>query len=1115
MHRISLGLFTALLVFASPVPGTRVLEIKEYFGVSHPDQIIDFDLAEALNPATTWVSGPDGREVTYQLLEGGKKIALQTDLPAGSSKSWEIHTGRAPARPQDALRVVTDRKAGWHAITNGLTGVRIPLGSGKSGPPLRGVLLRSGTWLTISDWQAPAAKSIQVRFLERGPLVIKAVVAYAFSNGKYYHCTVTVEAGQPSILFEEESNAAVSWSLHLEPLRPSQARYRNMKGSTSPEAGHEPDGRQYRSWTDRPHMDALVDLKFDKPHSYPNMPVWVEWLPNRGWYWQVYDEAAPRDADLAGVFPGRSSRAWFPARSGVSLHTGPDRAARFVITCAPDSPASTWSRFQWGLFVATKAELPEVNSIQPIALQRNLHGGINLNKIHRLRFDFDPPAGGFGSPFMDGRAMQDLIAELRRDGVGGSGAYARALRSDSEARDLIDMWADSSGSRVGPVAERVSNFARTLLNMLVHRDGVYDYRYHYWMGGLEMSRSLLRIDQVLASDLAGEPQKARMRQAAVLFASVLWDDDFVPLHNPGGIGTGTPNMPIQQWGYRDQYALFLSRHPMMTERSKEVPGRTAAHLRDTIDETGAHMGAVHYVLASMGPDLTVMQHLKRWGISDLFRDSDRMKPFAEFYMNFVTPPEPRFGGLRKFVAVGDSSTESSELYGQMATGFADVDPELSKRLMGIWRSQGSRHSSFHGTTLLKIDESLPGKPAGLGNANFPRYYTVLRRAYDKPEETAIWFINGQQYYDHTHCDQGEVVIYALGAPLSLDWGSIYYPRVSSAYLHSLALPESVLPHSWDSDAPPLDVRNTWGIEAGTRTVQEQFLSFAQAARVRARMTSKDGSYAWTRAVSLAGMKDDLPVLLLEDSYSGSAAGAAKVFTLNLAARGAVETPAGRFTPPERGRQELPSAGDVFPVAAGVTRMRFQGQDWPAHPARGIDWDIYVVAAQPQQARIGNWAHAWAPGPEMTEFQAANGRAFEERQHLLRIRGTEGFRVLILPYKKGTPRQAEVSEQGGVIRIREQSQEVRLGPSFCALSSGSRRSLASFGSEPVEADGIRIQGGPAEVVIDDAGATITAHGPAGTRNISLPGAWRLKERTAAAWRLPYDGGAPATVRLEKQ
>ena len=95
------------------------------------------------------------------------------------------------------------------------------------------------------------------------------------------------------------------------------------------------------------------------------------------------------------------------------------------------------------------------------------------------------------------------------------------------------------------------------------------------------------------------------------------------------------------------------------------------------------------------------------GRYDAFAREERLARFAEFYLNFLTPPEVRFGGLRKLVAIGDGSTEGTAMYGQLATGFAGSQPGPSARLMGAWRAGGSVHGNFQGTSYLKIDEDLP------------------------------------------------------------------------------------------------------------------------------------------------------------------------------------------------------------------------------------------------------------------------------------------------------------------------------------------------------------------------------------------------------------------------
>jgi hypothetical protein len=78
----------------------------------------------------------------------------------------------------------------------------------------------------------------------------------------------------------------------------------------------------------------------------------------------------------------------------------------------------------------------------------------------------------------------------------------------------------------------------------------------------------------------------------------------------------------------------------------------------------------------------------------------------------------------------------------------------------------------------------------------------------------------------------------------------------------------------------------------------------------------------------------------------------------------------------------------------------------------VDWDVYVIAAEEQQCQIGNWAHTWHPGTETGAFQKANGRPFEERQHILRICGKGAFKVLILPHRKDDAQAEQKVEKDG-------------------------------------------------------------------------------------------------------
>jgi hypothetical protein len=114
-----LGLL-ALALAGAPAAAEEVAQaftLREAFGVSHPDQIIDFDLQKKVDPAACAMLGPDGKEAPYQLIEDGKKVAVRTDLPAGAEKSWKLISGRRPAAYAEGVRVA--EKGGAYEIIGG------------------------------------------------------------------------------------------------------------------------------------------------------------------------------------------------------------------------------------------------------------------------------------------------------------------------------------------------------------------------------------------------------------------------------------------------------------------------------------------------------------------------------------------------------------------------------------------------------------------------------------------------------------------------------------------------------------------------------------------------------------------------------------------------------------------------------------------------------------------------------------------------------------------------------------------------------------------------------------------------------------------------------------
>ncbi len=879
--------------------------LREVFGVSHPAQVIDFDCEKKIDPGEYRVLNQRGEELPCQVLRDGK-VAVYTALAAGASDAFRLFKG-APAQRGQAK--VTNMR-GAFSIANNLIELWIPIPAQDVDrrhilAPINRLKLRNQQWTETSDFlhvEASSLKRMTVDFLERGPLKVVARVEYIFDRPEYrygsivvmpagegfYRCTIEVQHNSPSVLFEEETDMNVSWSLDFyDALKPTQARYRGHH-ATAAKFGREPDGQTYRASHARPPMDATVDLTYDRPRpssyvtaddSWRRMAVWDPWVYDSGRYWQLYNDAAGPESPLVGIFAGAPSRAIGAGHSGVGVFTSPakvgEKQPSAGITMSsfrrgPDARVYPRSRFCWGLFLGTKKDLADPKDVQPIAREMNLHGGISLNKVHRLNLDFPDPPQGYGALYMDRAAVQEMVRKLREDRAGphGKGYYGYLYQADTYSRDLIDMWADATGQKTRKAADEIGKLAQGLLHALVDEDGIYSFAYHYWHGGLAMMRMGVWIDAVLASGQLSPEQRAAVKSAATLFASILWDDDFVPLFTEHGLNLGTANMPVQQAGYRDFYALLLAGHPMMKARAADVQKRVLETLNQIVNDNGAEIGSAHYIGASFVPTLNTLLQLRMLGKVDPFKTEPRLAKFAEFFMQLHTPPEVRFGGGRKVVAIGDGSTESSEITGQLATGFRSSNPELSKRLMGLWTASGKRHSSFFGSTLLMIDEDAPAADAMLGDGNFPGWCSVLRSGWGTRDESAVWLVNGDFYSDHRHADHGSVVMYALGAPLSVNWGPIYYPHVAGGYMHSMVIPEDKLGRRWDADSPPLD-----GVDVWRKSRLEGFTS--QPASGMSRASFQCGELKWTRAVHLLRGEPDRPIIILRDRFDGAGADRAR------------------------------------------------------------------------------------------------------------------------------------------------------------------------------------------------------------------------------------------------
>jgi hypothetical protein len=1141
---------------ASPVQEFR---LQEHFGVAHSTQVVTFDLDKLdkdVDPKNCYLLNDAGEEVPFQKVAGGTfgSIALSMDLPANTTRTFKLMSGRAPNAFAGGVGV-SDANEGYLEITNGIAGVRVPkvYAPLTNAPkcPIQGVRFRDGTWSSPGtpivfrnnngEGGITSVDAMTVSVKEAGPIRVVVEVNYAITcpemgGGRvrpagpaHYTTTFTLEKDQPSVLIETDTDLYSTYSFSLYAgVKPTLLRYQGHH-ATDPKFGRLADGSVYPQSHMRRNMDALVDVSYDTAvevgSSRPWLALWNPWASNSGWYWQMYDAAGAANSNAMGIFAGAPGRLISAGGGGPGIYTrpGPDAGVSVLTNLrGPDSSlyynntSFNTIRFAWGLHAGTRAEVPEDLKI-PSALCRQyvLHGsGINLQKLSRWQLDYADPTPPFGSLYMPRPAIEAMIQRIRTDE-----AYYRHLHDvEPGSRDIFDLWRDTTGAKVHAMVERLHKDMQNLVDEWANGHGYMSIKYHNQPWLIPPAKTA-RYDQVLGSEFITPEERSRMKAGIALFANWLWDDDQYPFQTDAGgkwaagVNMGTANMPGQWVGARSTYTWFIAAHPAMAPRlNRCLPGFWM------INDAGANNSCPHYA-GTFTPQHNVVMQRKMLGHDD-WKTEPKLAKHAEWYMNLLTPAEVRFGGVRSVVVDGDGEANGRPvLFGEMATACADSQPVLSRRLMWLWKNNGKVHSDFYSSSVLRVNEELPAEDPKLGNATFPGYYSVLRSAWNTPKETSAHCIMGDFYSDHRgDGSSGQLILYALGAPLSVGWESMYSPHNPTPYSRNTIVPEASLPMAWNADLPNLGVP----VDPWERKTQRQgiFASFPHSGSVTMHAAS-GADLDWTRHVLSIHPNDDYPLFLITDRFTGKKAGDPLIQNWSMMSSGAVATPAGDVTPGESVHPKMPSGGPVHPLKAGLSKFSFTGQSFgKAGVTPAIDWDLYSVAPNDRQFCLGSWGHNSGGSLGGRDgFQAANGKPYEQRQHLLHIMGAGGFTTLIVPRLKGAAAPA-VTQEDEAFKVAMPGGTALVSADGYTYTGADKTVATAFGAQAVAVGGLSAEGGPTEVVHDKRAGTITvtAHGPGGKRLVGVPeDQWRAQDKVLTwdaavrKWTLDYVGGKPGEAK----
>jgi len=895
--------------------------------------------------------------------------------------------------------------------------------------------------------------------------------------------------------------------------------------------------------------------------------------PSNGWSFLTFQSAGGNSTPVLGWYTGDVSTFWWtgPGPNMPGLYSSnsdfitSSRAADLQVQNllrGPDgsivgSGNSYSVHRNWGIFVSTKADVLAPASHQPINDDQNTLAGINLSRIYTYQLSFPDPTGGWTWLYQQAAGMNALMS-LVRNGTsycGSTTCYATLLNNASSgdggvSAAITTMWTGNSQSAVQTALNTASTAYNSVAAEIANQDNRWTGRYGGYQLGLNWGfRYTPLLNAILMDSNSSASQKTAAKAQLAFYGNLIWDNYWWPLNsdgnNPTGGGCGTSNQCLQYPQYRANIALAIPTHPRMAANFNTALSWTVQDLTAAFNSNGTPQGSTHYQGTFTEPLYANYRLAQLNGLASFA--SPVWSGYANWELAIQTPPEPRFGSMRKGVSDGDGATEGDARTGLLATGLNGVNNSLAQNLSWAWNASNNSAALTHDNqfldTWVEIDPTIPqtAPAASFWNLHVPGYLSALRYGFGTDHETALWFINGGYYSagGHRHYDDGQVSLYAHSAPLAVDWNAtLHTPDTYGRFSHNAVTRDAELTqstHIWSTDTSLVDGAIYLSGANGTQNYATEFAAFTGSTKSCAKFFWSDGG-TWLRCVSLVGLNPSYPLIYVSDTFAGANAAAPKTLTWNLMAEAGqrVTIPGGTFTPPTHfntgcnaaGTPGLPtvaSPGGGTPVALsnGLQRFTFTGAQWPQHSTNGINWDLWLnPSSGSAQYFIDEWGHGCHSTRETIEFATANsanpdGTTFNERQDILRVHDTGSFSTIIAPYRKTEAPTRSITTEACGTQIVQSSETTCFDDSHLTYTNGTKQVLTVYDASTQSAFGFTASGGAQELVYDGAGtiAWTIDDVNAGIRSVTLPpGTWYPNaplQFSGGAYTYYHAGGAQPT------
>jgi len=249
---------------------------------------------------------------------------------------------------------------------------------------------------------------------------------------------------------------------------------------------------------------------------------------------------------------------------------------------------------------------------------------------------------------------------------------------------------------------------------------------------------------------------------------------------PYGMGfhLNNPNMTIMASEGRFLASLLVKEHPLFYVWGARTVKLVQAFLVRFSRPSGAAYENPHYVLgATLGFIAPINEMMMENGLGDVF-DTERFRKVIRFSIDWISPPDPRFFGVRTILPLGNTSYQSvpKNMSEPLIRYFKDSYPDLAGKLQ--WMANQT-YSEDKKTTI--VEDIVPD----LKSVAYEGDGVSFRHGFGTPYETLMRFRAGDcdGHYEW-EADQMSYTLYAKGQPINLNFANGYFPMFCRPWLRN-------------------------------------------------------------------------------------------------------------------------------------------------------------------------------------------------------------------------------------------------------------------------------------------------------------------------------------------